>query len=65
MINELPALKRDYDGDSNICALKRRGFINQESTLGGGLTLQRFPLHEVGLARAAPSHFGVKSHSHM
>ena len=33
MIDELPRLNRDYGRDPNIKALKRRGFINHESTL--------------------------------
>ena len=33
LINKPPPLNRDYNRDPNIHALKRRGFINQGSTL--------------------------------
>ena len=33
MINKPPPLNRDYSRDPNIKALKKRGFINHESTL--------------------------------
>ena len=34
MINKPPPLNREYNMDPNMKALKRRGFINQGSTLG-------------------------------
>ena len=40
MINEPPSLNRDYNRDPNMKALKRRGVINQGSTLGSGVSDQ-------------------------
>ena len=60
MIDKPPPLNRDYNRDPNIQALKRRGFINQGSTLAlsmGNKTVvpQLFTAEACKWAKAIPT----------